>query len=84
MAKHKLIIHETRNSGCGTLYFNGITTSYAYDDGKCGDIGMAVNFLIEIGFINDEDVLLFNDCGKKDSNENIYHYLNKLIEATEE
>lgn len=83
MAKPKLIIHETDSHGGGTLYFNGTTVHYAYDDSRCGDIGLAVNFLIEIGFIDEKDVLLFCDCGEKDSDDNIYHYLGKLIEATE-
>lgn len=84
MAKPKLIIHEigSKHSGCGRLYFNGSTFDYTYDDGRCGDIMLAVRFLIEIGFVNKEDVLLFYDCCGE-SDEGIYHYLNKLIEATE-
>ena len=79
----KLIIHETDSHGGGAIYYKGNTYNYAYDDSRCGDIMLAVSFLIEIGFINKEDVLCFFDCGEKQSDENIYHYLNKLIEATE-
>ena len=78
----KLIIHETDSHGCGTLHYNGITHNYSYDDSRCGDIMLAVNFLIEIGFIKSEDVLLFFDCGREPSDD-IYYYLNNLIEATE-
>ena len=59
MAKPKLIIHETDSHGSGAIYYKGNTYNYAYDDSKCGDMMLAIGFLIEIGFVNEEDVLRF-------------------------
>lgn len=83
MAKPKLIIHETDSPGVGAIYYKGNTYNYTYEDSRCGDIMLAISFLIEIGFINEKDVLRFFECDKKDADTNIYSYLNKLIEATE-
>lgn len=55
-----LIIHETDCHGCGTVYYNGTEVRYSYDD-EIGDIRRAVEFLIEIGYVNPEDVLIFDD-----------------------
>lgn len=56
----KLIIHETDCHGCGRYHYNGKTKYYAYDD-ETGDIRGAVEALIEIGFINAEDVEIYDD-----------------------
>ena len=58
--KHKLIIHETDCHGCGRAYYNGKCTYYAYDD-DVGDLKSAVLGLIELGFINPEDVAIYED-----------------------
>lgn len=56
-----LIIHETDCHGCGTVYYNGTEVRYSYDD-EIGDIRRAVEFLIEIGFIDPESVVMFDSC----------------------
>ena len=61
MAKPKLVIHETDCHGCGKVHYNGRTESYYYDDGYMSDVRIAVEGLIEIGFINKEDVLIFDE-----------------------
>ena len=57
----KLIIHETDSHGCGCVYYNGKTEAYAYDDCDIGDIKVAVQYLIRIGFIDEKDVVIFDD-----------------------
>ena len=57
----KLIIHETDCHGCGCVYYNGKTDTYAYDDSDIGDIKVAVQYLIRIGFIDKKDVVIFDD-----------------------
>ena len=61
MNKPKLIIHETDAHGCGNIYFNGKFDRYTYDDGSWGDVRVTVQELINIGFINAEDVVMFED-----------------------
>ncbi len=61
MAKPKLVIHETDCHGCGKVHYNGRTESYSYDDGYMGDVRVSVEGLIEIGFLNKEDVLIFDE-----------------------
>ena len=61
MSKPKLIIHETDCHGCGRIYYNGKSDMYAYDDGKWGDVKSTVEALINIGFIDKEDVAIFED-----------------------
>lgn len=56
----KLIIHETDCHGCGTVIYNGHIVSYTYDDGYFGDVASTVQALIDIGFINKDDVKIFN------------------------
>ena len=60
MSKPKLIIHETNCHGSGNFYYNGKGDYYSYDD-EYGDIRAAVQGLINIGFINAEDVVIFTD-----------------------
>ncbi len=70
----KLIIHETDCHGCGTVYYNGASTKYAYDD--VGDIKSAVQVLLDIGFLNENDVEIFED-------DKIYEKLADLLEIEE-
>jgi hypothetical protein len=60
MAKPKLVIHETDCHGYGKVHYNGRTESYSYD-GYMGDVRVSVEGLIEIGFIDREDVLIFDE-----------------------
>lgn len=67
----KLFIHETNYHGEGVFGIIGMPESYreySYEDSDTGDIWVAVQSLIDIGFINEEDVLFIHD------NE-IYNYL---------
>ena len=71
VAKKKLIIHETDCHGCGTYYYNGIAERYAYDD--VGDVKTVVQALIDIGFINPDNVIIID-------NDNIYSIVEKMFE----
>jgi len=71
--KSKLIIHETDCHGCGFVYYNGSGWHYSYDDGEFGDIATSVQALINIGFINPEDVEMFSDT-------EIYEYIEDKME----
>lgn len=62
--KPKLIIHETDCHGCGNIYYNGETDNYSYDDSYWGDVRLTVEALIKIGFINPEDVIVFDSNAK--------------------
>lgn len=73
----KLIIHETDCHGCGVIAFNGQVNQYSYDDGYYGDIKTAVEALIRIGFINKDDVVVF------DSENSIYDVVCKYYERNE-
>ena len=55
----KLIINETDCHGCGEYFFNGIYGTYSYDD-EYGDLRATIEFLLKIGFINKEQVKIFN------------------------
>jgi hypothetical protein len=71
----KLIIHETDCHGSGMVHYEGQTKEYCYDDGALGDVRRTVETLIDMGFIDREDVLIF------DNYENdIYKYLEHLME----
>lgn len=70
----KLIIHETNCHGCGNVHYKGQTKEYSYDDGALGDVRRTVESLIEMGFINEEDVLIFDEYEN-----DIYEYLEKLM-----
>lgn len=69
----KLIIHETDCHGSGRIYYKGSTDYYSYDD-ESGDIAAAVRALINIGFIDPYDVVIYEG-------DEIYSVLAKLIEA---
>lgn len=60
MSKPKLIIHETDPHGGGYIYYNGKCDSYCYDDGAWGDVRTTVQELINIGFIDTDDVVFLN------------------------
>ena len=60
MSKPKLIIHETDCHGCGYVIYNGKTRYYSYDGG-IGDVRTVVQELIDIGFIDIEDVVILED-----------------------
>ena len=53
----KLIIHETDCHGCGTVYYNGQATPYAYD--LNADMRGAVEVLVGLGALKEEDVVIF-------------------------
>lgn len=53
----KLIIHETDCHGCGFAAYEGKVISYAYDDE--GNIRRAIEQLIEIGFIPEDKVIIY-------------------------
>lgn len=68
--KPKLYIHETDCHGCGNVIYKDIVRSYAYDDGEFGDAKATVEALIDIGFINLDDVIIIEG-------DDIYDYLKK-------
>ena len=70
----KLIIHETDCHGCGMVYYNGNIESYAYDDNA--DVKNAVQILIEVGAINENDVVIVKE-------DEIYKKLADLLEIEE-
>ena len=76
MSKPKLIIHETDCHGCGAIYYNGKCEGYSYDDGEWGDVRRTVENLIEIGFINKEDVAIFE-------HEQIYEMVEEGLNAND-
>jgi hypothetical protein len=55
----KLIIHEIDCHGSGRIHYKGCTDYYSYDD-ESGDIAAAVRALINIGFINPDDVVIYD------------------------
>lgn len=61
MSKPKLIIHETNCHGEGFIHYNDTTEYYCYDDGSWGDVKTTVKKLIDIGFINKDDVVIFDN-----------------------
>ena len=65
--KPKLFIHETDCHGQGYAIYNGQVKYYAYDC-ESGDLKGAVEALIDIGFINPDDVVIIEG-------EEIYNYL---------
>lgn len=67
--KPHLIIHETDCHGQGCIVYNGKIHPYSYDDGEMGDAKGAVEGLIEIGFIDPNDVTIIKG-------EEIYQHLN--------
>ena len=67
-----LIIHETDYHDCGTVYHNGTELQYSYDD-EMGNLRGAVEFLISIGFIDPETVIIF------DNGNSIYEQIDELL-----
>ena len=72
MNKPKLIIHETDCHGCGTVCFNGTIKRYSYDDGEMGDVKTTITHLIKLGFINPDDVVIYE-------NDEIYNIVEKYV-----
>jgi hypothetical protein len=72
-----LIIHETDCHGCGNVYYNGYENHYSYDD-EMGDIRRAVDFLIEIGFIDPDTVAIY------DGQSSIYEELDRYFSLEKE
>ena len=56
--KPQLIIHETDCHGQGNVIYGDKIRSYTYDDGGMGDAKGAVQGLIDIGFIDPNDVTI--------------------------
>ena len=54
----KLIIHETDCHGSGFAAYEGKVISYIYDDE--GDIRRVVERLIELGFIPEDKVMIYD------------------------
>lgn len=77
MSKPKLIIHETDCHGGGYIYYKDKCDNYTYDDGEWGDVRRTVEKLIEIGFVNAEDVAIFED------GETIYKMVEKGLNAND-
>ena len=71
----KLIINEIDRHGCGEYFFDGTYGMYSYDDVCSGDLRVAIELLLEIGFIKKEQVEIFSD-----SNPLIKAYANLLEE----
>ena len=67
--KPQLIIHETDCHGQGCIVYNGKIHPYSYDDGEMGDAKGAVQGLIDIGFIDPNDVTIIEG-------DEIYQHLN--------
>ncbi len=67
--KPQLIIHETDCHGCGNVIYGDQIRSYTYDDGGMGDAMGAVQGLIDIGFIDPNDVTFIEG-------DEIYQHLN--------
>jgi hypothetical protein len=64
----KLYIHETDCHGCGNIIYEDKVRSYTYDDGEFGDARATVKALIDLGFINPDDVVFIEG-------DEIYDYL---------
>ena len=73
----KLYIHETDCHGGGYVYYNGKCDEYLYDDGRWGDVKSTVEALIDIGFINEEDVAIFTN------DDNLYEYVEKGLSVND-
>ena len=57
----KLIIHETDCHGCGVIKYGDNVVRYTYDDGCFGDVRNTVENLIDIGFIDADRVVVFEE-----------------------
>lgn len=58
MKNKKLIVHEINCHGEGIVTYDGQSRYYCYD-GDGGDMKQAINFLVDIGFIDPEEVVVF-------------------------
>lgn len=70
----KLIIHETDDHGGGVVHYNGKTEPYAYD--MNADVKSAVQVLIEVGFISEDDVEVYEG-------DELYDALSDLLDIEE-
>ena len=61
MSKPKLIIHETDCHGKVFIHYNDTIEYYCYDDGSWGDVKATIKKLIDIGFIDKNDVVIFDN-----------------------
>ena len=57
----KLIIHETDCHGCGVIKYGVNVVRYTYDDGCFGGVRNTVENLIDIGFIDADRVVIFEE-----------------------
>ena len=74
MSNKKLVIHETDPEGCGYFGVLGEGSNFRfYNFEETGDILTAVRNLINVGFINRDDVLFLKD-------KDIYNYLKEKEE----
>lgn len=76
MSNKKLVIHETDPEGCGYFGVLGEGSNfrfYNFEDEETGDMWPAVKNLINVGFINRDDVLFLKD-------KDIYNYLKEKEE----
>lgn len=76
MSNKKLVIHETDPEGRGYFGVLGEGSNfrfYNFEDEETGDILTAVRNLINVGFINRDDVLFLKD-------KDIYNYLKEKEE----
>lgn len=76
MSNKKLVIHETDPEGYGYFGVLGEGSNfrfYNFEDEETGDILTAVRNLINVGFINRDDVLFLKD-------KDIYNYLKEKEE----
>lgn len=70
----KLIVHETDCHGCGTVYYEGKSDSYAYD--LNADVKGAVEVLVGLGVLKEDDVVIIEG-------DEIYGKLADLLEIEE-
>lgn len=68
---HKLIVHETDCHGSGYVHFDGNGFAY-WSDGDYGNIREAVQGLIGLGFIKEEDVIFLDG-------DEIYAFLDEAL-----
>lgn len=70
----KLIVHETDIHGNGYVQYNGSGFHYLYDDE--GNAKVIIEELINIGFINEDDVLFLDG-------DEIYEMLDEALANSE-
>ena len=69
-----LLIHETDSHGSGFMMYEGQIMQYWHEDGT--NMRAAVNLLIEIGFIEKENVCILEGA-------EIYEFLNDALNDVE-